>query len=586
MNTPLPKNLPPTNRWRSWRRCLVGLAVCLTLIVFFYTEELWRGKRAWENCKRALQAQGVKLDWADYIPAPVPENENFFGVPEMQKWFNGRGPTELSRKLSYAGFSVYTNTTRMVVAEVTIGLPGMLTPDGATALRWDDPASRAEAAKLLTNALEPTTTAPQSPMGLGFMLRRPEEIRPARIFLQCQTAPTEQDLRQFVPDTILQAKSDQTNALLEFEPASHGSYHVTVPMLVGAADYLAWSETFEPQFALIRQALQRPYARMNGNYAEPVYLPIPNFPSARALGQTLGGMAECHFLLGQPEEALRDLTLMHDTCRPILEENKPMTLVSAMINVAIRGLYASTIADGLRLQAWQEPQLAALEEQLKTINVLPPVNQAFGKESAAVCQTLETTPWAKLLELFMEGQPGNKTNSWTRWKTSVLGGLMPRGWLYQNMVTRANLDWNLGGKLDSISHIIFPDKVQAINTKVDALSHWSPYTFMAAVTTPNFTRAYQTTAYNQTLVQQALIACALERYHLAHGAYPETLDALIPQFIADIPHDVIGGEPPHYRRVAEGKFILYSIGWDGGDHNGVPGSTSFPFTHGDWVWPD
>ena len=36
-----------------------------------------------------------------------------------------------------------------------------------------------------------------------------------------------------------------------------------------------------------------------------------------------------------------------------------------MINVAIAGLYVKTIADGLREHAWQEPQLAALQEQLK-----------------------------------------------------------------------------------------------------------------------------------------------------------------------------------------------------------------------------
>jgi hypothetical protein len=397
--------------------------------------------------------------------------------------------------------------------------------------------------------------------------------------LQCQTVPTEQDLQEFLPDTVLLAHTDHTNTLLKFEPAGDGSYRVTTPMLVVAADYLSWSEQAEPQFALIRQALQRPYARMHGNYDEPVYLPIPNFQSERALGQTLGARAECHFLLGQPEEALRDLTLLHDTCGPILESNKPMTLVSAMINVALRGLYAATIADGLRLQAWQEPQLTALEEQLKTIDVLPPVSQAFEKETAAVCQTLGTTPWPRLLELFMVSQPETKTNSWTKLKRSLLGGLLPRGWLYQNMAARGNFF----GADDYAGQIIFPDIIEARDKRVLALSHRSPYTFMAALTTPNFARAYQTTAYNQSVVHQALTACALERYHLAHGAYPEQLEALIPQYIADIPRDIIGGQPLHYRRAADGTFILYSIGWSGRDDGGVRGSS---IAKGDWVWPN
>ena len=264
------------------------MAVLLTLIGLFYTEENWRGKRAWENCKRALEAQGVKLDWAYYIPAPVPENENFFGVPEMQKWFNGRGPTELSEKLAYSGFNVYSYNNRMVVADVTIGLPGTPMPDGLNALRWGDPASRAAAARLLTNALGPTTIAPQSPYPYslaGFVCcGGPEEIQFSANFpAMPKTAPTEKELQQFLPNKALLAKADQTNALLKFEPDGNGSYHVTMPALVVAADYLAWSEQLAPQFALIRQALQRPYARMNGNYDEPVYLPIPNFVTERIL---------------------------------------------------------------------------------------------------------------------------------------------------------------------------------------------------------------------------------------------------------------------------------------------------------------
>ena len=47
------------------------------------------------------------------------------------------------------------------------------------------------------------------------------------------------------------------------------------------------------------------------------------------------------------------------------------------------------------------------------------------------------------------------------------------------------------------------------------------------------------------MVNEAQIACALERYRLAHGEYPETLDALVPQFIEKVPHDIIGGGAAH-----------------------------------------
>ena len=66
----------------------------------------------------------------------------------------------------------------------------------------------------------------------------------------------------------------------------------------------------------------------------------------------------------------------------------------------------------------------------------------------------------------------------------------------------------------------------------------------------------------------ARTAIALERCRLAQGAFPESLDALAPQFIAKVPHDVIGGKPLKYRREADGCFVLYSIGWNEKDDDG------------------
>ena len=98
-------NKTPGNKrgWRILRRVLITLAVFATLIALFYTEEDWRGKRAWENCKRELEANGVVLDWNAYIPPPVPDDQNFFMAPKMAGmvcWEAQRKrSTELSKRL-------------------------------------------------------------------------------------------------------------------------------------------------------------------------------------------------------------------------------------------------------------------------------------------------------------------------------------------------------------------------------------------------------------------------------------------------------------------------------------------------------
>jgi hypothetical protein len=91
-------------------------------------------------------------------------------------------------------------------------------------------------------------------------------------------------------------------------------------------------------------------------------------------------------------------------------------------------------------------------------------------------------------------------------------------------------------------------------------------------------------AASQTAANQAAIACALERYRLANGQFPETLDALTPTFMSQVPNDVITGMPYKYHRTKDGQFVLYSVGWNETDDNGVNGKKMFDEKEGDWVW--
>ena len=79
-----------------------------------------------------------------------------------------------------------------------------------------------------------------------------------------------------------------------------------------ARNYLAWSDQFQPDFSLMRRALKRPYARMDGDYSRPYEHPIPNFLTVRAVAQVLAQRAHCYLLLNEPEKALDELTLLND----------------------------------------------------------------------------------------------------------------------------------------------------------------------------------------------------------------------------------------------------------------------------------
>jgi hypothetical protein len=313
-------------------------------------------------------------------------------------------------------------------------------------------------------------------------------------------------------------------------------------------------------------------------------------------------------LLGQPEKALQELTLLHDF-RHLLEAaptGKPMTLVSAMINVAVTGLYVDTIAGGLQSHAWQEPQLAALQKQLADINLTPFVAQAFREEQVGFCREAEVVELSQIMnvqiKILVSNGPSSKISLWKKILNLESYGydhlksygydFLPRGWIYQNMVNVAVLDQKSIDAFDLEHDTVAPRKFEEAWREIDefdeSASTFRPYKFLAAIAIPNFVRAEQTTAHNQMMVNEAQIACALERYHLAHGEYLETLDALTPQFIEKIPHDIIGGQPLHYRRTDDGKFLLYSVGWNETDDGGVDSSqvksNKGTFAEGDWVW--
>src|ERR1017187_1306340 len=91
-------------RWlfsRSLLGCaLVGLAGLATLIALVCTEENWRGKRAWERYKHELEAQGEKLEWNDYVPPQVPDQQNFAMTPFLAPLFEfNPSPRQLGQSL-------------------------------------------------------------------------------------------------------------------------------------------------------------------------------------------------------------------------------------------------------------------------------------------------------------------------------------------------------------------------------------------------------------------------------------------------------------------------------------------------------
>lgn len=91
------------------------------------------------------------------------------------------------------------------------------------------------------------------------------------------------------------------------------------------------------------------------------------------------------------------------------------------------------------------------------------------------------------------------------------------------------------------------------------------------------------TLWCHSRIRMAGLACALERYRIAKGMYPEKLDALLPDFLQKLPHDACDGQPFRYRLNDEG-YLLYSIGVDRVDDGGKVKDLRDEQSGPDWRW--
>ena len=573
-------------RFALSRRGLTTAGLLVVVIAGFYVQQNWTGRHAWEKYKEKLKAEGENLDWNAYVPAPVPDDQNIFAAPKIQQWFVKGQSSDLSIPPYPPGQSVEIARVEVVGGEFKPESYDLILDDPRKVEVHSTSTTRDQVAVAIRKAARGRSL--KSCIENTFIGGAVEGVVPTRILVKAQDIPSCKDIGSlFRPETIEAGFPGAKR--VEVEALGSNSFSVYVPSVISARDYLEWSDRLEPKLSMIRSALERPFSRMNGAYDVPFKIPIPNFIAVRQVSQILAQRAQCHLLVNEPDKALQDLTLLHKLSR-LLEAGpggKPMTLVAAMINVAITGVYANTIGDGLRLHAWREPQLIELQRELAEVNLPPLVAEAFREERAGVCHTLETIAPTKL-SLLLSGKAS--TTVWQKMRDPRFWLLsqMPRGWVYENMITVASLDQGLLAGFGARG-VVQPKVVDEAMIHVGkTLGHFSPANFIAAQVVPNYLRATRTTAYNQTMANLALIACALERYRAVHNAYPISLEELTPGFIENVPSDVVMGIPLHYRLQDSGLYILYSVGWNGTDDGGHSANAKpgFPgaIDEADWVW--
>ncbi|HEX5400567.1 MAG TPA: hypothetical protein VFY06_16085, partial [Verrucomicrobiae bacterium] len=303
---------------------------------------------------------------------------------------------------------------------------------------------------------------------------------------------------------------------------------------------------------------------------------LPDLAAMKRCTQLLQLRASTELADGQSARALDDIRLLlrlNDSLR-----SSPF-LITQLVRIAMVEISVQPIWEGLAEHKWSDEQLMALDEELAKLDFLADYEFSMRGERAFAIATLESM--RRNNEMISPTDSGYVTNK--------LLSLMPSAFYYQNelAIARMQQQWILP-LVDTNSRTVSPEAMRHVETAVGAeMKHYSPYKVLAVMEIPALETAARKFAIIQTDVNLARVAIALERYRLAHGKYPDSLDALAPQFIEKLPHDIIGGQPLHYRRTDDGKFVLYSVGWDEKDDGGtvrLKKNGSVDLETGDWVW--
>ena len=518
---------PPKNTGRTVvRRILIGLAWLITMIVLFYAEEDWRGSHEWNHYRQQLEASGAQLDYAAFIPKPVPDDQNFAAIPVIESWFTQR-----------------TNF----------------------ATKWADNYSLASS--MLGSQTNPNPPAPEGNSYQGG----------ERYFLDLVAWKTAFDGIQ----------AGQTNPSQEFASGKLdlASRAAAAPAVL--AD-LASSETELDQ---LRAASDRPYARFPVVYDldNPWGILLPHLGNIKRTDQRLQLRVSAELAAGRSDDALADVKLMLYLADSVKTE--PF-MISYLVRLACVHLAIQPVWEGLAEHAWSDAQLQELQALFQQYDFFPQMDQSLAGERAAAILTAELLEHGKyhLNDLNENSNPNHSGKS--------LADLAPHGWYDLEKLHYCQLfQLQFEGAFAADKKRVFPEQI-ASNTKAlnqaFANDKWINtngvtvvcirHQLLARVLLSALHVIPKRAAAAQAAVDEAAIACALERYRLANGQFSETLEALVPRFISQLPNDVITGEPYKYHRTPDGQFVLYSVGWNETDDGGVPGQTLFDDKQGDWVW--
>ena len=364
----------------------------------------------------------------------------------------------------------------------------------------------------------------------------------------------------------------------------------------------------------IRAALKKPAFDAQLNYRAGFGLPLTHLARLKSTASRLSATILNELHDGNLTSALEDLEALLSLAGCQRDER---LVISQFVRIAMAQMAVGVTWQALHAPGWSDARLLRLQAAWQSMEFIPAMGQSLEMERAMfVLSYANARSSTKQADALFSAYwiPGSNSagasissvDEFIEYIGSHLGDLLRSAvyiplwrfvWSYQDELNylktlqeiieaeRQAVAQKSGVASDALS--------QRLESRARDLDLYNRIRFpMSAQAAAGVSRAVGRAVDCETSRQLVLTAIALKRYELAHQTAPSTLQALVPEFLAQIPVDYMDGQPLRYRLNEDASFRLWSVGHDQRDDGGNATPTGEGSGPGsllkarDIVWPD
>jgi hypothetical protein len=308
---------------------------------------------------------------------------------------------------------------------------------------------------------------------------------------------------------------------------------------------------------LLRGAGEIAHCRQTLDFLEGISMKLPWRHESRVCAMLLQLAIRVAVQDADTDQALKAIEVMLALANAL---DEPIHIINAQ-RMRILGACISTIEDVLSHQALTNEQVRALEARLEPVASLENFRQSLMADRCSVLAVFNE-PARDVARCFVDS-PKRLLPLYIVIRRLV--GLQDQDVLSHINVMQAHFE------AASLPH---HEAIATIRTIEADPTH--KLGMVARGFAPRYHRTYQVALRAVARASCARVGLAVERYRQAQGQVPDTLDSLVPTYMASLPLDPYDGQPLRFRHLDTG-YVVYSVGVDLQDDGGKDRETRTSF---------